>query len=1377
MKLIKLNTDTSQVDNPEGTYRNAKNITSVRNKNYKINENGVQIFERKGVVDDRNLHKYNQLQTFNSVQYYRHEIGKIECDLDRVIIFSILYYGSDTYSEIGLIEKDGYYTTVINDLDGAVFTTNNKLGFTANHPIIGEFGYFKNDLICAFTDNNVAPKVVNISELLRNPPTSAKPFQINDILMFPEASQYTVTSVINNSGGQLTSGSHYIVAKYENIDGSSSNYLTIDNPLYIFKSTFNRFSPNSAEGDATPVTTSKSVKLTFSNLDTRYDFLTIAVIKKQNNETICQQIAKVPIVESSLIYTYTGGEQAVDISLAEITVKREFFRKVKILTQLQNRLYCADSLGRPKLKYQKYANMIGVNIVSKAIQPLYGDSAKDINYNHNNKSFQHREVVALYLHWEYLDGTLSEGFTIPSRVDLDPANVGNLAVLNGFRQSSTLAALQGITAKKFQIEDTTAIVTKNPSGQSTITPGFWENQDEVYPTTTDNDFDSTVDYDGNPLGGINFVGQKVRHHRMPSIQWMKENIYDGEARYGKDILDVLGIELTNVVCPAHIAPHVRRWVVSFAKRDYSNSTVIGQSHPIFSSNGHVFDGSAYTSNALNIQTKYSDSELVSQLIKNRMRLYDFSLMRNNPAVTPAYIANELFYVAHPTYRGSSDEHLNETSNRHTLTLEFTGADEAYVPTSPYGSGVDCRLRKVNLFRYTPNNVIVDNDDNRKLENSCVVELNADVVVNPEGITKRFDYTTGHGSEGWDTWSGSNNVVSYLTTLMSLPANVYESFYTQNLVLTGQFVTKGTTSGTFYHGDIYIVINSINALGIGVDLAQVAGLGEYSGIRVAYSWICESTLNSELRNSTSSNPRTKYLPKYPVVFRTNDVANRLEEISNINAELPYDYSVDYSTLNDLNTIAPYNPYLTYTETRPFRINRCQALNKESNVNNWKYWLINDYAEGLRDRGELVNLQGFDRNLFIHYASALYITVGNEQINVDNVTAFIGTGDIFEREPLEIEPDKRGSCGTQDRFSCLLTKHGYVFIDSDKFMLNICDGKSVSVLSDNLMRQFFRDNIRYSKEGYPVRDNPYYYNGYSIAYDYANDRIIITKRDLELLQPLSAEFYIVDGLFYEFTGDAPVLVDYDNPLYFKNKSFTLSYSFSDNGFTSFHDYLPNVIFNTRTNVLAFVNTIEDSKTISRIYKHNYEGNKAIYYNTSIKDIDSTSPESATPYPSLIVPCFALGQQYKDVPSFKFINVFWIANMFNANGAYIPDKTFSKLLAFNTYQSTPELDLIVFDFNQYFESNTRNIKGTWHFNKLRNFLRTDIFTNPSPPEPFIVDYELNASNNPIDLTKEFSLCNPLSDKFLTIKLLYNNEIISNLQNEIQIVSVGCKAEIVTR
>lgn len=241
---------------------------------------------------------------------------------------------------------------------------------------------------------------------------------------------------------------------------------------------------------------------------------------------------------------------------------------------------------------------------------------KDVNLSYKKKSYRRSEVYAFYISFVLKDGTETYAYHIPGRKvkqigasgyyenepikDHTPtdfeSNVGlNTAEFEDLYKDSKL----------HQITDTQVMLKE--IGGLDVSTNFWENDDEVYPTSDDfRVFETNAE--GRAVStGDDLRGQKVRHHKMPSNKhkdysfvpgietWDNDNSnaynqftpnLDGPTSDNtnqdlelKENIRLLGVKLRNIHIPKFILKQVQGYKVYYAKRRQRDKTIIGQSIP------------------------------------------------------------------------------------------------------------------------------------------------------------------------------------------------------------------------------------------------------------------------------------------------------------------------------------------------------------------------------------------------------------------------------------------------------------------------------------------------------------------------------------------------------------------------------------------------------------------------------------------------------------------------------------------------------------------------------------------------------------------------------------------------------------------------------
>jgi hypothetical protein len=218
---------------------------------------------------------------------------------------------------------------------------------------------------------------------------------------------------------------------------------------------------------------------------------------------------------------------------------------------------------------------------------------------------------------------------------------------------------------------------------------------------------------------------------------------------------------------------------------------------------------------------------------------------------------------------------------------------------------------------------------------------------------------------------------------------------------------------------------------------------------------------------------------------------------------------------------------------------------------------------------------------------------------------------------------------------------------------------------------------------------------------------------------------------------------NDNYLEDCNFTLSYQFETTNWISFHDYFPDYAFRLRNNkLLSFHN--------NSLYLHN-SNKRGVFYDGIL-------------YPSYITPTFVpyLKEKEQHIYAMCVESIEWQADLYDNTNKRLLNKTFSKASLHNSYQSSIEKTLIVYDdtckqVEQSEQWNVRRAKNLWYFNRFRDNIINPVFKSLN--EKYCNCNEIVQNVNDVNCkdvnTKHRGR---FIDDFLITKLEYNN--IENLE-----------------
>ena len=301
------------------------------------------------------------------------------------------------------------------------------------------------------------------------------------------------------------------------------------------------------------------------------------------------------------------------------------------------------------------------------------------------------------------------------------------------------------------------------------------------------------------------------------------------------------------------------------------------------------------------------------------------------------------------------------------------------------------------------------------------------------------------------------------------------------------------------------------------------------INTLYSTIVESTDNINFRHSGNrTNHADAYFPKTPAqtllrLDLTLDLTyNPDPETGNIR------YNEDYSKLNTLKTAIPLPTGISEPTTFPTRVVRSVKADGTSLVDNYRMFLALQFKDLPKNRGDLISLAGMNNILYMHMEDTIFATKGKETLELtDGSEAFVGSGDIFEKDPEEVIQTYYGYGGTQSQFAGITTRAGY-------FFLNYAD-RRVFLLTDNLaeisglgMESWFKKNIPFKFEDYPGwnfsgpqtfgtfnLDNPFSNFGFTSTWDPVAKRILLTKKEIRPTKLFDYMYKQEDGFGWSLT----------------------------------------------------------------------------------------------------------------------------------------------------------------------------------------------------------------------------------------------------------------------
>ena len=374
---------------------------------------------------------------------------------------------------------------------------------------------------------------------------------------------------------------------------------------------------------------------------------------------------------------------------------------------------------------------------------------------------------------------------------------------------------------------------------------------------------------------------------------------------------------------------------------------------------------------------------------------------------------------------------------------------------------------------------------------------------------------------------------------------------------------------------------------------------------------------------------------------------------------------------------------------------------SNLKNYNFNVFRseNYIDIPYQHGIITNILVLNNKLYAHTTDTLWQIFTNEkQLELDDTTIYLGTGDLFGQIPYPIYANSVGYGGNKYQHGILQTELGYFWIDDYAGKVHMFND-NIDVLSDYGMQYWFKNNSKYCYSN--TCDSPIIF-----AYDHYNNRLLLTKKDAD-------------------------------------KSYTISYSFNNKAWISFHSFIPDYYLWDRNNYY----TVKDKL----IYRHNVQCKYNNYYGKIepyvIELVVGTKPSNySTMFESIQFNC----ETYKCVED-------------NCSIVYIDEETFNKLLVYNSNQTTGIMDIQI-NKGQYLRNQLEypNIlvdKSRRHFslNKLRDYSSEFAYNNLSMfTSNGVCNCDIDKQFNTayIDSNKYYMQLQKLKDKYLVVRLILDNK-----------------------
>lgn len=255
-----------------------------------------------------------------------------------------------------------------------------------------------------------------------------------------------------------------------------------------------------------------------------------------------------------------------------------------------------------------------------------------------------------------------------------------------------------------------------------------------------------------------------------------------------------------------------------------------------------------------------------------------------------------------------------------------------------------------------------------------------------------------------------------------------------------------------------------------------------------------------------------------------------------------YEDHYSALQDIKTTIPFPKKGEIETAFPSRVIRSNVQDGRID-DNYRSFLALQYKDFSQNKGAITNLVALNGLLFIHTEKSLYKTTGKQNLQLGDATeAYIGSGDIFAQEPIELVTAAEGHGGSFNKHSSIISKYGYTYVSRKEKKVFLLTDK-LTEISQQGMENWFRLNIPYTLETvsevnqYPINlDTIPYLNldaptgsfGFVSTYDPLFKRFIISKRELvysDILKLLLKDYFNPNAIDFNFDPNGCLETEYN------------------------------------------------------------------------------------------------------------------------------------------------------------------------------------------------------------------------------------------------------------
>lgn len=313
-----------------------------------------------------------------------------------------------------------------------------------------------------------------------------------------------ITPLVVSDGGSLVAGSYQFAIQYANSKGEGyTAYYSITNSVGIFRDRY---------GFDFNFQTDKSIKLLISNLDTKFNFFNLVVIKTINGVVDPELVGTYEILQESTEVVYSGNNQApINITINEIFQKYPYYKVASEVAAAGDVIMWANLQSDKRVNYQSIANAISLKWETYQLPYIEQQSYKNGVNSALYRGYMRDEVYAFEFVPLLKNGQQMDGFHIPGR----PSVAGDLTPVDNEDVITTelnTCTIENPEQPKWKVYNTGSITAFDPAYLDADDPDCYVGP---YQYGQFSYWESTKNYPCNTKIWGALAGTPIRHHKFP----------------------------------------------------------------------------------------------------------------------------------------------------------------------------------------------------------------------------------------------------------------------------------------------------------------------------------------------------------------------------------------------------------------------------------------------------------------------------------------------------------------------------------------------------------------------------------------------------------------------------------------------------------------------------------------------------------------------------------------------------------------------------------------------------------------------------------------------------------------------------------------------